>query len=215
MKPTLSYERFSRFIEERNDTKAREMYREVLQELSTAKDALAVVTSKRVKNAAWKNEVSDDLFEVYAVTSGGRLWKGGHRIVRNGRTYINHTGWYPMDKSGKITGPPIGHLAFRKLPLAKKGQDWIRLSRPEGPWRRYIDCVLSHVLFGNGKVLATDGVHALFQYTTAAGKLATAEVMFQSLTEIAVPSIRRSPTAKPVNKTPKEPKLSRIALDLL
>lgn len=201
MKPTLSFERFSAFIEDRNDKKCREMYRELLHDLSTAEDALKTHLQTKKAHAAFKNEPTQEMFQVYAITSGGKLWK-------------YNCGWWPMDKSGKVTGPPIGHVEFRKKPLAKKDDHWIRLSRPEGAWRRHIDCVLNHVLFGNGKVLCTDGVHALFQFTSSDGVVKQAEVMFQSLTEIAVTSTRRS-SGKQVNKSPKEKKMSTMALDLL
>lgn len=215
MKPTLSLERFNAVIEDRNFTKARQMYREMFNDLTTAQDALAVTLARRKESKPLEVEVSESEFPTYAVTSGGRLWKNAQPIHRRGKTYANACGWQEFDKHGKLIGSPIGHLAFRKKPLGKKSDEWVRLSRPEGTWRRYIDCILNHEFYGNGKVLVTDGHHALFEYHTSDGQRRTVEVIFANLREIAVRTIRKTKESGKGITKPKEAKVSALVADLL
>lgn len=226
----LAIEKFTEAQENQDKIKCRQMYRELYEVATTAESALLAHTDRRKANAPIRKEddLPDACFRVYAVTSGGKLWKGGHpvpkrdadgKVMRNAHGdviyRINHTGWYPMDQSGNVIGPPIGHMAFRKKPLAKRTDHWIRLCRPDGPWRRHIDCILTHLLYGSGRVLATDGVHALFEHTTLEGDKRQTEVAFQSLSESYIPTVRKLKSVDSVNRTKEPKKLSSLLLDLL
>ena len=210
MKPTHTLERFQEFLDDRNLHKVRRMYADLVNEVTRLEDALATIQSTR-KAALQeiRHAPKPEDFPVYTMTSGGRLWKW-------------NCGWQEFDKLGNHIGQPIGWTAFRKFKLAKKTGDrvkdaWIRLSRPEGPWRRYVDTPLNHRQYGNGKVLLTDGLHALFEYTSEEGTPHRVEVMLSSLTEIAVkvPTNRAKINGVKKSREPKELKLSDFSLDLL
>lgn len=184
----------------------RYLFRQAHEVASTNADALAALGEKKA-HANLKHAPRPEDFPVYHMTSGGRLWRWS-------------CGWQEFDKNGKLVGSPIGHLQFRKFKLAKKTGDrekdaWIKMSRPEGPWRRHIDCILNHELFGNGIVTWTDGVHALFKFHTKDGVEKQVEVMFNTLVEIKPITVRKAPSGKPVNKSDKGAKLSLLTLDLL
>lgn len=214
MKPTLSLPRFLELLEQRDWSKISRMYHELYNDYTTLEAANVVQLATRKASQPIREEVSSTEFPTYAITSGGRLWKNGYNIRRNGKTYRHSCGWQEFDKTGKEIGSPIGHTEFRKKPLAKKTDSWIRLCRPEGTWRRYIDCLLSHELYGNGKVLVTDGHHALFEFTTSEGQTRRVEVIFANLNEVAVPTVRKEKSVNSVKKT-REVKVSANVLDLL
>lgn len=200
-------EQFLNALEVSDLKRVREMFSRQLEVATVAQDALDTLVSKRKAAGNLRHAPNPEDFPVYTMTSGGRLWKW-------------NCGWQEFDQSGKSIGQPIGWLEFRKLKPAKKTGDrnrdaWIRLSRPEGPWRRHIDCILNHKLFGNGRVILTDGLHALFEFHTIEGTLRREEVLFNSLTEIATPRPASSKTVNSVNKSKKEVKLSELTLDLL
>jgi len=203
--PSCNTERFLDALERRDYDAMHHMYRTLLETTTVLHDAITTLTAERRANKPVKLSTLEE-FPVYTMTSGGRLWKW-------------NCGWQEFNRLGHKIGTPIGHLQFRKLKPAKKTGDrksdaWLRLCRPEGPWRRHIDCVLNHPLFGNGKVVMTDGHHALFEYHTTEGETRRAEVIFNTLQEIKVTPIRKM-SAKPVNKSPKEPKVSALVADFL
>lgn len=204
--PRVTLEAYDVAREKADYDTMRWLFRQAHETATTLSDAMLAIQTEKVHSNLRHAPRPED-FPVYTMTSGGKLWKW-------------NCGWWPMDKSGKELGPPIGWSEFRKLKVAKKSHDrqannWLKLSRPDGAWRRHIDCTLSHPLFGNGKVILTDGVHALFEITTAEGNLRRVEVSFSALTEIAVPIPRKAKSVKPVNKSPKEKKMSEMTLDLL
>lgn len=216
-------EKFLAALEVSDFKLVRKMFADQLEAATVAQDALEVHTSKR-KHALSevKHSPLDDEFPSYVMTSGGRLWKNAVTIRRpDGSIHRQSCGWQEFDKTGKHIGQPIGHLAFRKLKIAKKTGDrkrdaWIKLSRPEGPWRRFIETPMTHPLFKNGKVILTDGIHALFEYQTEDGVTRRAEVQLSSLTEIKV-AIPAKPS-KRVNKVKSSEtacKLTDLTLDLL
>ncbi len=177
----------------------RKMYRDLLQDYLHECDAHKVEVSNRKANQPIRDETPCEHFLSYTVTSGGKLWRW-------------NCGWWPMDQQGNIIGPAIGHLAHRKKPKAKPSDAWIRLCRPYGPWRRELHTpFMTHWKYGNGHVLATDGVHAIFEVTALEGVKRKHEVAYSSLSEI-----KEIKTVNSVNKSPKREKtMSSLVMDLI
>lgn len=184
----------------------RNMFREVLDYATTASDAMRTLTDNRKPSGHFSEEKENPKdWPTYSVTSGGKLWKW-------------NCGWQQYDKAGNKVGVPIGHSEFRRKPLAKQKDPWLKLSRPDGPWRRHIDAVLVHPLYGNGKVSWTDGMHAFFHFSSKHPETGVVtehvkEVTFDSLNEIAV--ITAHNNRKSESLTPKEAKVRIAKLDSL
>lgn len=218
--PSCNSERFLDALERRDYDAMHYMYRQALETASVLHDSLVTLTAERRKNKPVKLNTLDE-FPVYTMTSGGRLWKNGWTKMVNGKPIHQACGWQEFDKFGHEIGKPIGHMEFRKLKKAKKTGDrvrdnWLRLCRPEGPWRRHIDCILNHPLYGNGKVIMTDGHHALFEFHTVEGTVRREEVIFSNLTEIKVSAPKSTKkSVKSVNKSKTGAEISERWLDLL
>lgn len=218
--PTCNHSAFLEALDARDYERMHHMYRAVSETAMVLENALTTLQREHKASKPKREDTRED-FPAYTLTSGGRLWKHAQPIVKNGRTFANACGWQEFDKQGKHIGTPIGHLAFRKLKIAKKTGDhtrdaWMRISRPEGPWRRHIDCILNHPLYGNGIVSLTDGHHAIFNFHTLEGEPRRVEVIFSTLTEVKVPRPPRiTKSVKSVNESAAAAKLTAIALDLL
>lgn len=112
----------------------------------------------------------------FAITHGGLMWKW-------------NCGWHLWDQTkNRSSGIVLGHMSFRRKPLChQKDKSFVHLPRPYGPWRRYVISRMSHILFGNVEVLATDGIKAMVRCDDGT----TQPVMFANLTEIPTPLPRK------------------------
>mgnify|MGYP003629868094 CR=1 FL=1 len=131
-------------------------------------------------------------------------------IDSHGNSWTWCCGWFIINsRDGSLrTMNPLGHASFRRnITLATREDIHLRIgprSRPNGLWRRVIDNPYEHAHTGRiGKIVATDGVHAIFLTRNEAGELYKTEVMFNNLNECK-PCTKLPPKtkAKPVKKKP-------------
>tara|TARA_R110000868_G_scaffold104308_2_gene287314 strand:+ start:5751 stop:6296 length:546 start_codon:yes stop_codon:yes gene_type:complete len=146
------------------------------------------------------------------------LRRQGLAIAKNGSVWHWNNGWYVMErkKHSKTYTPkasqasPLGHARFRSAVqlLIKSNREerqvLLGVEKPGQPWRRIVDGGLyEHFLYGNVRILATDGMHAVVEETD--GMVLT--VMFDNLTEQKpMPELKRTKekTVEKKEKTSKE-----------
>lgn len=120
----------------------------------------------------------------------------------------------------EVSPRPLGHLAFRALKLPNKHtftdadhlSSTVALGRraTSDEWRRYITediggrTLYTHSEFGEGFIMATDGLHAIFKTNSNCPQVL--EVMFANLTEWK-PARRTNPFGDRTPRAPKTPAL--------
>lgn len=142
-----------------------------------------------------------------------------------GNSWSWNCGWAIIGQDGTATNmTKLGHATFnRSIPRATREDIKSRLgprSRPNGIWRRVLDIPYEHRHTGKiGKVMATDGVHAIFLTNNEHGEKVKIEVMFNNLNEakpsqkLPTDSRAKVTTTKRKNKTTKHT-LDSLGIDL-
>ena len=130
-------------------------------------------------------------------------------VAHNGDLWVWNCGW--SRRKDKHLARPLGHSTFRRaVQLLNHTQEdastvLLGVDKPQRQWRRMTDNIslMSHELYGNVKMLATDGCHAIVMSDEVGKKT----VSFDSLTEL--PTKGSFSSGK---KIPRKPKMGSKVL---